>query len=195
MSTLQPKIDRNDAVAVRSFVREFEGMIQRSIRPLIRSYKLTRIVDVEDISQVVLADFFRDDRLYRNSLKCPIRLGRLLVRMARNKVLDEARKHQADCRDHRRVDALGSGMISELVGSRRVSPSSFVAGEELVREIFRRLTDEERLLAELRVEGESWANLADICGMKTDALRKRLTRAFNRVSRELKLDLQESNFV
>ena len=49
----------------------------------------------------------------------------------------------------------------------------------------RRLTDEERSLAEQRAEGRSWQDIAAACHGRPEALRKKLERALDRVCEEL----------
>ena len=176
-----------DQLAVGQFVRQFEPHIQRSVRIPIRYYRLHRILDTADISQAVLADFFQRDVLDRIATKCPKRLKRLLVRMARHKVLDEARKNQADCRDQRRLDAFCSETISEVSVERDLSPCKIVESNELVGEIYSRLSNEELMIAKLRVDGVDWITIAQERGGKPDALRKKLRRAIERVSHEIGL--------
>jgi hypothetical protein len=58
----------------------------------------------------------------------------------------------------------------------------------LLREFRRRLTDEERLIADRRAAGLNWNQIAAERGGSPEALRKHLTRAIERVSQELGLD-------
>ena len=51
-----------------------------------------------------------------------------------------------------------------------------------------RLSDEERRLMELRHQGQDWAAVAAELGGSPEALRKKLTRAVDRVAGELGLD-------
>ena len=51
-----------------------------------------------------------------------------------------------------------------------------------------RLTPDERLLADLRQQGLEWAEIAERLGDNAVALRKRFSRALDRVSQELGLD-------
>jgi hypothetical protein len=52
----------------------------------------------------------------------------------------------------------------------------------------RRLTEEERRLADRRTAGREWAEIAAAWGRSPDALRKQLARGLDRVARELRLD-------
>ena len=69
-----------------------------------------------------------------------------------------------------------------------VDPGQQAATKELVREFQSRLSEEERQLADLRVNGQSWDQIAAERGESPEALRKRLARAVDRISRELRLD-------
>src|SRR5262249_43542519 len=55
-------------------------------------------------------------------------------------------------------------------------------------EFRKRLTDEERRLAEHRAAGRGWADIAAECGGSPEALRKQLARGIDRVGQELGLD-------
>lgn len=68
-----------------------------------------------------------------------------------------------------------------------MQPDEEVALRELYLEFRSRLTNQELALAERRLAGHSWEQIATSCGEKVDAVRKRLTRAIDRVSAELAL--------
>ena len=63
-----------------------------------------------------------------------------------------------------------------------------MATAELLQEFRRRLSDEERWLAEQRAAGKDWPQIAAEFGGSAEALRKKLTRAIDRVGQELGLD-------
>ena len=77
----------------------------------------------------------------------------------------------------------------ERLGVAGSSPSELVAGEELLREFRRRLSEEEQRLADLRAGGHAWADIAAQMGGTPDARRQQLDRAVSRVSRELGLEV------
>src|SRR5262249_9181972 len=66
------------------------------------------------------------------------------------------------------------------------------AGAELLAEVQRRLSAEERQLVELRREGLAWAAIAARLGGSPEALRKQHARALDRVTREVGLDDADS---
>jgi hypothetical protein len=63
-----------------------------------------------------------------------------------------------------------------------------VAGQELLRVLRERLSDEERKLSELRAQGLGWAEIAQQVGGTADGRRIQLDRAVRRVSKDLGLE-------
>jgi RNA polymerase sigma-70 factor (ECF subfamily) len=61
------------------------------------------------------------------------------------------------------------------------SPSRLVAGRELLDEFRRRLSLEERQLADLRAQGYEWAEIAGRLGGTPGARSKQLARALGRL--------------
>ena len=114
----------------------------------------------------------RDEQLDR-----PENLLRLLVTMARNKVLDHARRQQAARRDQRRVEGTEIGL--DAVADPSPSPSQIAVGRELLERVRRELSVEERALADQRALGRDWPEIAAERGATPDALRKKLTRALD----------------
>jgi len=119
-------------------------------------------------------------------LKEPGQLLHLLIGMARNKLAFEARKHQAQRRDHRRIAPLGREAL-EMAGG-QATPSRIAAGKELLASVRERLSDDERRLADLRAEGWEWAAIARELGGTPDGRRVQLTRALDRVVEQLGLE-------
>ena len=67
------------------------------------------------------------------------------------------------------------------------TPSKQIAARELLEEVRRRLSPEERQLLELRDQGLDWAAIGAQLGSSPEALRKRLARATDCLARELGL--------
>src|SRR5262249_10315136 len=107
--------------------------------------------------------------------------------MARNKLIKQAEKHRAARRDCRRStsDRLGPAAVIDP----GPDPSQAAADRELLLKVQGRLSPEERKIAERRALGESWAEVAAVLGDSADALRMGLTRARDRVSEELGLEV------
>jgi RNA polymerase sigma-70 factor (ECF subfamily) len=139
-----------------------------------------------DICQSVLASFFVRAALGQYELEKPEQLLKLLATMARNKLADHARQEQAGRRDNRRVEA-GSADERQIAAAGS-TPSQQVAAKEIFHEVHKRLSEDERILADHRADGREWADIAAEIGGTPEALRKRLSRAIDRVAQELGLD-------
>ena len=88
----------------------------------------------------------------------PSQLIRLLVGMARKKVAEQARHHQRQRRDVRRV---GDGDVEKGIGAATdETPSRLASGRELLQKFRDLLLDEERRIADLRARGSDWAAVA-----------------------------------
>jgi DNA-directed RNA polymerase specialized sigma24 family protein len=134
----------------------------------------------------VLKSFFVRATLGQYELDSPKKLMALLKAMARNKVVQQTRKQQAQRRDLRRDVSLGGDL--PLIASPHASPSRIVIGRELLEAFRDRLSDEERRLADLRTQGHDWSEIARMLGGTPQGRRKQLTRAVDRVARQLGLD-------
>jgi RNA polymerase sigma-70 factor (ECF subfamily) len=181
------RVRAGEEAAAAELVRLYEPAIRRAVRVRLVDARLERLFDSMDICQSVLASFFVRAAAGQYDLERPQQLVNLLVTMARNKVADQARKEAAQCRDSRRV-AEGTLEEHQLVDTGS-SPSERVGGQELYQEFRKRLSDQERQLADRRALGRDWADIAAEMHDSPEALRKRLTRAIDRVVRELGLEV------
>jgi hypothetical protein len=86
-------------------------------------------------------------------------------------------------RDCRRVAACDPAFLDRRTAD--PSPSRRVVGRELLAEVNRRLSGEERLLADLRADGCEWTEIAGRLGGTAEARRKQLARAVDRVEQQL----------
>jgi len=175
-----------DGDAAAELVRRYEPAIRRVVRLRLTDARLRRAFDSMDVCQSVLGSFFARAALGQYDLANPEQLMKLLAQMARHKVTDQMRRERAGRRDRARLDE-DAGAAFEIA-SDGASPSRHVAGRELLVEVRKRLSDEERELAELRVQGLEWAEIAQDRGESPEALRKRLARGLDRVAQQLGLD-------
>lgn len=181
------RVRAGDARAAAELVQQYEPEIRRAIHVRLTDPRLRRVMDTMDICQSVLGNFFVRVAAGQFDLDQPDQLVRLLVVMARNKLRDQARRQHAGRRDQRRVEAAGEELLA-AVADTADSPSQLVAGRDLLDAMRRRLSDEERFLADQRAAGREWDNIAVDLGGSPEALRKKLTRAIDRVAHELGLD-------
>jgi len=106
------------------------------------------------------------------------------VVMTRHKVSNQRRRCQADRRDYRRLETCTPEFL-DARSRQAPSPSRMIAGRELLEEFRRRLTDEERQVADLRGQGCDWAEIAQELGGTPEARRKQLARAIDRIERDV----------
>src|SRR5436309_12071378 len=102
---LMRRVRAGEERAATELVRQFEPEIRRAVRVRLTDPRLRRVLDSLDVCQSVLGNFFVRVASGQLELDRPENLLRLLVTMAKNKVLDHARRQQAACRDQRRVAA------------------------------------------------------------------------------------------
>lgn len=185
--TLMAKVRAGDHDAAAALVRDYEPELRRVIRVRLTDPRLRRLDDTSDVCQSVLANFFVRVTAGEFDLDRPENLLHLLLRMARNKILDKARRQNREKRDQRRLDAGAADDLDRLPGKIR-DPASIVVHKELLMRVRERLSDDERDLADQRALGREWSDLAAERGIAAEALRKRLSRALDRALADLGID-------
>jgi len=180
------KVRQGDGEAAAELVRRYEPAIRRAVRFRLADARLRRACDSVDICQAVLGSFFVRVATGQYELDTPEQLLKLLAAMARNKLCKQVERQRAARRDHRRL-AGGTVEQHDLIGP-DPTPSRQLVARELLEEAQRRLAPEELQLANWRAEGRDWADIAREVGSTPEALRKRLSRAVERVAQGLGLD-------
>lgn len=180
------QVRAGDEKAAAELVRRYEQPIRVIARAQLSDPRLRRLLDSMDICQSVLANFFARAAMGQFDLERPENVLKLLATMARNKVKNHAAQQQAARRDCRRVQAGADELIAQVADG--PTPSRVVANQELLHELRRRLTDDERVLADERAQGRAWDEIAAERGGSPDGLRMQLRRALDRVTRELGLE-------
>src|SRR5580700_11426551 len=174
-----------DQEAAARLLRDFEPVVRRVLRARLRGAGSRHEFDSMDICQSVFANFFVRVAAGQYELKEPDDLIKLLLTMTRNKVAEKMRRQHRLRRDSRRT----VGGVEELaLASQDPTPSSVVAGKELLEQVRQRLSEEERRLVELRGQGLSWEEVAASQGGTAGARRNQLARALDRVTVELRID-------
>jgi RNA polymerase sigma-70 factor (ECF subfamily) len=180
------RVRRGDEQAAAELVRQYEPAIRRAVRMRLTDPRLGRVLDSMDVCQSVLANFFVRAAAGQFDLEKPEQLLQLLVTMARNKLLDHVRKQQAGRRDQRRQQASPDAL--QAVPADQATPSQVVANRELLLRAQGLLSEDERYLVEQRGLGRDWADIAREVGGQPNAVRMKLSRALDRVARQLGLD-------
>jgi RNA polymerase sigma factor (sigma-70 family) len=179
------RIRAGDDRAATELVRRFEPLIRREVRMRIGDDRLNRAFDSFDVSQSVLACFFSQAAAGDYELYQPDQLARLLLTMARNRLISRTRIERRLVRDVRRLTADPS--VLEHVTDGRPSPSQVVSRREELELLKASLTEEERQIFDLRVDGLSWNEVATRLGGSGPARRMQLSRGLERVERRREL--------
>ena len=184
IKALVERIRQGDDDAARQLVIEYESEVRLEIRLRLTDPRLRRITDSADVCQSVFGSFFVRTSLGLLEPEDANHVCAILLTMARRKTTDLLRRHLAQKRSVRRTVPL------EHLAAATVGPtvSDQLIWKETLESVRTRLSDEERWLAERRMEGTPWDELARIKQQQPDALRKRLHRAVVRVGRELGLE-------
>ena len=175
---LLERVRANDEAAVTELIRRYEPEIRTMVRAWLRPWeaRLRKVFDSIDICQSVLAWFFLHDGPKKYDLSQPENLRKLFLVMVRNRVFYHVRRNKKDQRT--------TPMIDDAVG-REVPPDEAASQRELVALITSRLTPEEADLAQRRLEGRTWNEIAAAIGGSADSRRMQLARAAERLAREL----------
>lgn len=187
--SLFAQVKLGDPAAAEQLVRLYEPEIRRVVRVRLTDSRLRRMVDSVDICQSVLAGFFVRTAAGQYDVQTPEEMLRLLVTMAKNRIVDLARYSQADRRDARRnVTMEDSAGHARPLTTEEASPESIVVNRELIAQVHGRLSATERDIMQRRSEGHSWDEIASALGQNANTVRMQLSRALDRVSAELGLE-------
>jgi RNA polymerase sigma-70 factor (ECF subfamily) len=189
-TNLMQRVRAGDGQAAEDLLRLYEPAVRRIIRIQMRDPRLRRTLDSMDICQSIFGSFFVRVHLGQFELNTAEDLRKLLAIMARNKVITQARRPHVSRQQERALHD-GDSDVNRPLASREPGPSYQAEARDLLDQVRRRLTDEERWLAEQRANGRPWAEIAAECNGSPEALRKKLERALDRVSRELGLESSE----
>ncbi len=166
-------------------MQRYEPALRRAVRFRLFDPRMRRVLDSQDICQSVLASFFIRLVAGDYELEQPEHLLALLQTMARNKVISKARKLAPEVA--RQSPAADEPVEPDEIVGRDPSPSKQVVVRELLDQFQRRLQEDEQELLLLRQEGLSWEEIAARLGGTAVNLRKKWSRARERVERELGL--------
>jgi RNA polymerase sigma-70 factor (ECF subfamily) len=178
------RVRGGDADAADELVRRYARAVRTAVRVRLTDPGLRRHFDSMDIYQSVMASFFIRAAAGQFDLAEPAQLVGLLVKMAKNKLLVQARRHGRQKRDFMREVSLGEGVS---IADTRPGPVTVASAKELLAALLDRLTPDEQQLARRRAAGMGWAEIAEELGESPQAVRMRLSRAIARVAPKLGL--------
>ena len=189
LATLIQGIKLGNQNAAADFSRQYEPEVRRFIRFRLTDPRLRRLFDSVDVCQSVMARFFNHVRAGRISVEHPLQLLKLLTTMARNSLLDHARKakvrhrisgHDADPEQMPDIKDPGITAVDQ------------VEQADLVSLIRNKLRPDEQQALDKWMLGHGWDALSIEFHCEPDAIRKKLTRAIDRATKELGL-LEDDN--
>ena len=189
LTALMQGIKQGNQTAAEDFFRQYEPEVRRFIRFRLTDTRLRRLFDSMDVCQSVMGRFFNQVRAGRISVEHPLQLIKLLTTMARNSLLDHARKakvrnrisgHDADPDLMPHLKDPGITMVDQIEQA------------DLVSLIRKKLRPDEQLALDKWMLGHGWDALSMEFNCEPDAIRKKLTRAIDRATKELGL-LEDSN--
>jgi RNA polymerase sigma factor (sigma-70 family) len=177
-------VQAGDQEAANLLVERYWPQVLRIIRVRLRDRRLRQRLDSIDICQSVFSNLFCQLASGEFQPDSPEKLLRFLAETARNRFVDQVRRHRAARRDIRRTDPVHSGDLRiASVGDK--TPSQILAVRECAEQCRGRLGDDEWWLLEQRSSGRSWKDIAHELGTGAEAVRKRHDRALERVRNEL----------
>jgi RNA polymerase sigma-70 factor (ECF subfamily) len=182
-----------DAPSDRSLLRRLQGGSEDAATQLYRRYAhrlralaraktsthLARRVDAEDIVQSVFRIFFAGASQGLYDVPAGEDLWRLLLVIALNKVRDAGAFHQAAKRDIRATTDLGRLDAAAEPEDDDEFATSFL--RLVVRDTLERLTETERRVLELRLEGYDLAEIGRLVGRSKRTVERCLQQARNRL--------------
>ena len=181
-SALIARVRGGEREAMTQFVQRYERVIRRAAQVRGRLGRLQRVMDSSDLCQSVMAKFLQKLAAGAYDLQNPEALQFLLAAMARNRLRDHVRKDAAA----KRGPGVNAGQTPNQVANPAAGPASQAADRELLALVRERLSPAERTLADLRMEGYEWDEIANKVGGTAEACRKQLERAIARVREALK---------
>lgn len=180
------RLRAGDSTALEELIHRYAPVIRLEARMRLRSPHLRTLLDSMDICQSVLKSFFLRVVDGQFDIDRPEDLKRLLVQMACNKSLEHVRHQHAQRRDARRSVSLGEE--AHLLADTEDDPGTEVEWRELLLRGRSLLTVDEQRIADCRIAGQSWDEIATQFGGKPDQYRMQLARAQTRVERALGLE-------
>ena len=182
------RVRAGDQSAAAELVKTYEPEIRRDVRLRLANSQLRRTLDSTDICQSIFGNFFVRAALGQYDFERPEALLGLLAQMARNKLVDRHRRETARQPNGNAKLIYGEEGADLPPAKVNNTPSADIAAKDLQVLIEQSLSEQELAIAQMRRDGIAWAEIANELGEAPDTLRKRLTRAGDRIVKELDLN-------
>jgi RNA polymerase sigma factor (sigma-70 family) len=179
--TLMMRVRLGDEVALEQLVQRYESEIRLTarvlLRPLLRPY-----LDSVDLVQSVHRRLMLGLRENKFDISSPEKLVGLAVTMVRHKIGEQWRHLQRQTRlDDSGTDTAEQSALLTSLSSPQPGPAQTAQYNDLVRHLYAQVTDTERRVIELRLQGYSTVEVANELGITADVLRVRLHRLRQRL--------------
>jgi DNA-directed RNA polymerase specialized sigma24 family protein len=167
-------------------VRQYELDIRVAVRTRLSDPALRQQFDSMDICQSVLASFFLRAAAGQYDLHEPEQLVALLTQMARNKLAMHARSQYRQRRDVRRTTSVSGGIASHPDST--AGPAQQALDRDLLRHAYTLMGPEVRQIADHRIHGKNWVDIAETLGGTPDARRQQYWRAMDNIAQTLEIE-------
>jgi len=183
------RLRSRDETELEQFVALYEPFIRRTLRFRIARASLNPAADSADVCQSVLIGFLM--RLFSGEYEPHSEedLRKLLMAIANKKYLRLKRREMAAKRCRSRTQSLSD--LPSLAAPLEVPAVNPLKASELLKQLSLYMSSQEMELYRLRSRGQDWATISAQLGESPSVLRKRLSRAIQRVAAELKSEEDE----
>jgi RNA polymerase sigma factor (sigma-70 family) len=188
---LLARFQEGDALAAEEIFERYIDRLTRLARARL-SPRLSRRTDAEDVVMSAWRSFFVAAGAGRFSLKRSGDLWRLLVSITLHKLYHQARRHTAERRTvggEQPLDQTNDWMIA--ASDREPAPEEAVALAEELEHLMAGLDEFGRRVLELRLQGETHAEIAGDTQRSERSVRRRLHEIRERLSRQWGLETHE----
>ena len=186
LATLIAGIRAGDERAVVDLLQRYEIEVRRFLRFQLSSPSLRRLVDSVDLCQSVFFAFVEDVRRGKHRSLTQDQLKALLMAIARNRLVDVARRQRAQKRGSGRVVNAATDVMGALA-DQRPGPAEIVERDDAFAAVMEAIAAVDRDVVRRRLNGESWNDLAESEKSSPEAIRKRVARAIDRAAEALRL--------
>jgi ECF sigma factor len=190
LAGLLSRVSHGDEEAAQLLVERYESAIRVAVRTNLSDPRLRRQFDSLDVCQSVLASFFLHLDAGAYDLSVPAQLSALLAKMAQNKVRMRARDQFRQRRDVRRLSEVR--VENARISGCDTGPEESIDDQDLLDCALGMMPPEIRAIADRRMAGELWPEIADAMGGTPDGRRKQFERAVSPIARSLSVRALES---
>jgi DNA-directed RNA polymerase specialized sigma24 family protein len=176
LSQFVSRLRAGDPEAWREFDKRYGRFIRMTARARARRLGMSHITGSEDITQSVYRSL--TEYLHRGGPlpECAEQLRAYLACMTRNRVVDRFRGVKT--RGHGRI--VGDDDILAWLPGAEPDPVAVASHNDMIRYISGQLSDEERVLVDLKRQGRDWPQVAAAMGGTPDKWRMRYDRLIQR---------------